>query len=231
MRRVRVALSQVGGRSGGECRLEPARAGSSARRRGRRSAALADDGTVARARLLDPGADAAVAGASCALPARPSRPAAVLLGQRTWHHLGHRVVGGALAVPVEDRPGRRGARRRSGARRATTAASRSSGWCISSRSIRPARRVCHFSWSAPSRSSSSAKVSRTRRRGPWAERRRGARRPRRSRSRRTSPRRWKDVQVMVLLLVSAVSGLGGGRHSHTVSTYPEYAHIPSVCQR
>ena len=44
---------------------------------------------------------------------------------------------------------------------ATTAASRSIGWFISSRSMWPERRVCHFSCRAPSRSSSSPKVSAT----------------------------------------------------------------------
>jgi len=79
---------------------------------------------------------------------------------------------------------------------AATAASRSIGWAISSRSIRPASRVCHRSWRAASRAGSSSKVCATPGTsvGRWPSRRRSAVA---ITSRRISPRRWKDVQVMV----------------------------------
>ena len=213
------------GRSGGQGRLEPveqagllgaAGAGAAARRR--------RHGRRARAASMR-GADRGRAASSGTL-ARPAITASriVLLGRglapspRRWPS-----SRGSARCAVEDRRGRRAARRRWRARRATTAASRSIGWCISSRSIRPARRVCQRSWRAPSRSRSSSKVSAT---------------PSTSIGQDAVAARVGRGDHVAEDLSAAVEGRPGhgaaplGRtDSHTVSTYPQYAAILAVCQR
>ena len=102
--------------------------------------------------LLDLGADAHGGGVRGARPGRPSRRAGSRsLAVGPGHRLGHRRRRRASArwrSRIARTPGSSSA---VACQAATTAASRSSGWSISSRSIRPARRVCQRSWRAPSR--------------------------------------------------------------------------------
>ena len=136
------------------------------------------------------------------------------------HHLGGGRVGRLGAAAVEDGPDAGqlvGGLVPGAARRRPR---RSMGWVISSRSIRPARRVCHLSWRAASRSSSSAKVSET----PSTSQ--GSTPSRRCVGRGDHVAEHVSTTVegrpghgLVLSLVPARVRAG---HSHTVSTYPEY---------